>query len=157
MPYILLAAIIFSFGSGFGVARSVYILELEDLKHSISESNAKQKVIKDVNEQKLALATEKAVKLNQNLDKSHEAYIETVNSYAAKLNSSKLYDHKSSCRNQVSKSYSAGKVIENNSNETELSRELTEFLRKETLRADLAAIDKNILLEFVKSNCGIEK
>ncbi len=104
---------------------------------------------------KLKIANTKAIELNKTLDKSHEAYVQTVNSYADKLGSSKLYDNKASCGNKVSKSYSAGKVIETTTNNSELSRELTEFLRKETLRADIAAIDKNSLLEFVKSNCGI--
>ena len=157
MPYIWLAALTISFASGFGVSRSIYILDIEDLKHSIAEVNAKQQVLKDINEQKLLVANSKAIELNKTLDKSHEAYVQTVNSYSDKLSFSKLYDNKSSCRNKVSKSYSAGKVIEITTNNSELSRELTEFLRKETLRADLAAIDKNILLEFVNSNCGIGK
>jgi hypothetical protein len=157
MPYIWLAALAISFASGFGVSRSIYILDIEDLKHSINETNANAQVLKDINQQKLLVANAKAIELNKTLDKSHESYIQTVNNYSDKLSSSKLYDNKASCGNKVSKSYSAGKVVETRTDSPELSRELTEFLRKETLRADIAAIDKNILLEFVKSNCGIEK
>jgi hypothetical protein len=155
MPYILLVIALAGFGGGFTVARSMYILNIEELKHSIQESNAKQQVLKNINEQKLALAEEKAVKLNENLDKSHESYIETVNSYATKLSSSKLYDHKASCGNKVSEGSNSKQLAKTRTNNSELSRELTEFLRAETLRADKAAIDKNSLLEFVKSNCGI--
>jgi hypothetical protein len=155
MPYIWLASLIFSFASGFGVSRSVYSLEIEELKQAIAQTNAQAQVIKDINEQKLLIAKAKAIKFSETLDKSHESYIKTVNAYSDKFKSSKLYDNKASCRNKVSKSYNTGKVIETTTDNSELSRELTEFLRKETLRADIAATDKNILLAFIKSNCGV--
>jgi hypothetical protein len=144
MPYFLIAIVLASFGSGFYTAHSIDNAEIFALKNAIEKANeqgrsAMQEATRIVNE-----AQKEALETNNELDKANEASINTINSYYDRVHS--IHKTRSNCT--VSKSYNTVELTKDAGNTYDILAELH--------RADLAAIEKNTLLKFVRNNCGIK-
>jgi hypothetical protein len=144
MPYFLIAIILSSFGSGFYTAHSIDNAEIFALKNAIEKANeqgrsAMNEATRIVNE-----AQKEALETNNELDKANEASITTINAYYDRVHS--IHNPRSNCT--MSKS--------NNTGEPEKDAGNTYDILAELHRADLAAIEKNTLLKFVRNNCGIK-
>jgi hypothetical protein len=143
MPYFLIAIVIAFFGSGFYTAHSIDNAEIFALKNAIEKANeqgrsAMQEATRIVNE-----AQKEAIKTNNELDKANESSINTINAYYDRVRSIKPRSH---C--PVSKRDNTGEPEKDAGNTYDILAELH--------RADLAAIEKNTLLKFVRNNCGIK-
>jgi len=143
MLYGIIAIVIASFGSGFYTAHSIDNAEIFALKNAIEKSNeqgrsAMQEATRIVNE-----AQKEAIEANNELDKANESSINTINAYYDRVQSI----HKARGANAVPKSDNTSVNTEHEANRYDILAELH--------RADLAAIEKNTLLKFIKGNCGI--
>jgi vacuolar-type H+-ATPase subunit H len=143
MLYGIIAIIIASFGSGFYTAHSIDNAEIFALKTAIEKANeqgrsAMQEATRIVNE-----AQKEAIENNNELDKANESSINTINAYYDRVQSI----HKARRSNAMPKSYNTGEPSKDAGNTYDILAELH--------RADLAAIEKNTLLKFIKWNCGI--
>jgi hypothetical protein len=116
------------------------------------------KVLADKQKQ-VTEATLSASKLNKDLDSARETAIATINSYHDQLAASRLRDpnNKSGGTDALSSCSDTGIGKANEPDGADLSEELTRLLLSESARADACAVDKNLLLNFVNSNCGIAK
>ena len=142
MLYGIIAIVIASFGSGFYTAHSIDNAEIFALKNAIEKANeqgrsAMQEATRIVNE-----AQKEALEINNELDKANESSINTINAYYDRVRQTKP---RSNC--PVPKSNNTNVNTEHETNRYDILAELH--------RADLAAIEKNTLLKFIKGNCGI--
>jgi len=142
MLYGIIAIIIASFGSGFYTAHSIDNAEIFALKNAIEKANeqgrsAMQEATRIVNK-----AQKEAIEINNELDKANESSINTINAYYDRVRQTKP---RSNC--PVSKSDNTSINTEHEPNRYDILAELH--------RADIAAIEKNTLLKFIKGNCGI--
>lgn len=156
MIYAFIAMFLLGLASGGFAAHEISQAEIERLRSAIERSNAESLVVLERSRGKVLTAEHEANKFNQQLQVSHEQAIATINDYSLQLDS-RLYDHQARCKNTMSESTSPGVHPENDTNGTELSTEFTAFLYSENKRAELAALDKNALLTYVKNNCGIRE
>jgi hypothetical protein len=144
MPYFFIAIVLASFGSGFYTAHSIDNAEIFALKNAIEKSNeqgrsAMQEATRIVN-----AAQSEAIATNNELDKANESSINTINAYYDRVQSS----NKASSHCTMPKSDNPSINTEHEANTYDLLAELH--------RADIAAIEKNTLLKFVRTNCGIK-
>jgi len=142
MLYGIIAIIIASFGSGFYTAHSIDNAEIFALKNAIEKANeqgrsAMQEATRIVNK-----AKKEAIEANNELDKANESSINTINAYYDRVRQTKP---RINC--PVSKSDNTRINTEHEANRYDILAELH--------RADIAAIEKNTLLKFIKGNCGI--
>lgn len=154
--FALVAAI---FVAGYNYGYTFEHNKVLELQKAIELSNLKSVELLQQETLKVVEAENLARLKNEELENARKQEIATVNAYHDKLASVRLFDrrNKTSCSNTLSESNDSRINKEDGKNGTELSEELTQFLRTESDRADKAAIDKNLLLDFVKNNCGIKE
>lgn len=155
--FVLVAAI---FGGGYKVGYNVEHAKVLSMQVAIEKANNEAAEILARQTQKILNAEKKARKLNNELVKTHEKDTKTINDFRDANATLKLRDpnkHKTSCSRTVPTGSGSGSVNADAGDDTELSNELARLLRAETYRADQTAVEKNALLKFVKSNCGISK
>ncbi|MCK9355494.1 MAG: hypothetical protein M0P59_15305 [Gallionella sp.] len=144
MPYFLIAIIITAFGSGFYTAHSIDNAEIFALKNAIDKANEQGRSAMAEATRIVNAAQAEAIATNNKLDKANESSINTINAYYDRVQSS--YKTRRNCT--VSKGDNTVKPAKDAGNTYDILAELH--------RADLAAIDKNTLLKFVRNNCGIK-
>lgn len=140
MPYILIVV----FLAGYGVAYKVDRAEIFALKNAIEKSNEQGRSAMVEAQRIVDHAHEEAIKSNQELDKANESSINTINAYYDRVRSSNKT--RSNC--PVSKANNPTIAPKDATNTYDILAEL--------YRADLAAIEKNTLLKFIRNNCGIK-
>jgi uncharacterized membrane protein YdfJ with MMPL/SSD domain len=156
----IILAIALIFGAGYSTAWKSSQVQIGALKGAIQASNAMSAKVLADSEKKVSAATKQALTLNNELDSARESAISTINSYRDQLAASSLRDpngYQPCGSNAVPASANTGIGESNATNGTNVSEKLAQLLRSESQRADQCAIDKNLLLRFVKSNCGIQK
>jgi hypothetical protein len=159
MPYIMIALVMFGFTSGYWTAHSIDKSEIVSLHASIDRANAKAELSAKTDQAIIDAAIAKANELNTQLDKTHESDINTINAYHAKLSAQRLPAARA-CSGNKGAVPKADHPTVNTTNEADIAQFSDEFeilLRAESYRADQAAIDKNLLLEYVNNGCGIRK
>lgn len=149
-PFLLIAAL---FGATW--AHGYHKADIKRIEQ-LSAIQAQSDALLDAAIRQNAINEENARQFNQTLEESHAQAINTANSYRD-IFVGRLHDSRASCKNTMSKSTDTRNNQDNAENGAELSAEFTAFLRSESLRADLAAIDKNMLLDFINNNCGIKE
>jgi hypothetical protein len=140
MPYILIVV----FLAGYGVAYKVDRAEIYALKNAIEKSNEQGRSAMVEAQRIVDAAHKEALKSNQELDKANESSINTINAYYDRVRSS----DKARRRCPVPKA--------NNPTIAQKDAANTYDILAELHRADLAAIEKNTLLKFIRNNCGIK-
>jgi hypothetical protein len=159
MPYIIIAILVASFASGYGVSHQISKAEIQHMSDSITAQNREAKLQLATLNDKATKAYDEALKLNKDLEDANVSAINALNSQRDSFKSVRMYDSgrkSSSCATTKGDSTSATAGADEN--RYELSNELTEFLKSETYRADQVAEYAKICQKFVvDNNCGITK
>ena len=153
--YALIAIAIF--GAGYGTEYKISRGEILGYELAIEKANFQAHAVMVAAQDKVKKAEAEAVTANTQLELAHVQDIETINAIHDKYATVSVRDpyHKASCPNPVPKSPGTKIVYRDAEDSGELSAEFTAFLKSEALRADMVALDKNALLDFVRRNCGI--
>ena len=155
--FILVATI---FGGGYKVGYNNEHAKVLSMQLAIERANNESAEILARQTQKIISFESKARELNKELEQTHAKDTKIIDEYRDLNASLRLRDpngHKASCGSSVPSSAGAGSVAQDAGDSADISEELTRLLRAETYRADQTAIEKNALLRFVKSNCGMIK
>jgi len=160
--YIYAATLILGIGIGTGITYKVMRSQVLSMELKIADQKVEAAKILAEETQKVASAEEAQRILNINLDKAHEAYINTSNTYSSKLNDAigklRVTTSRQSCNSTSTKSDNSAINPANGEEFVIVSKALLRYLAEESKRADTDGIDKNTLLDFVKrDNCGITK
>lgn len=81
--YAVIAALIY--GAGYMTAHGVYGVQLAELRSAVDEANLQAEVAMKRAQDRVAAATADAERVNQELEKSYEQNITTVNTYFDRL------------------------------------------------------------------------
>jgi len=134
-----------SFISGYGLSYKIDRAEIFALKNAIEKSNEQGRSAMTEAQRMVDHAQQEALKSNNELDKANESSINTINAYYDRVRAS----DKTRSHCPVSKA--------DNSSEHPADAANTYDILTELHRADIAAIEKNTLLKFVRENCGIKE
>lgn len=160
MPYAIIAAIIaaIGFGSGFFVEHQINKAEIQRMELSIQSSNAAAAALLKSESDKVIVATATAIKLNSDLDKAHEDYINTANGYDQQLDSIRLYSERRPCGSGAeTASYSTG-ISQASASEAELSESLDRLVKQMAKQCDTTADYADRAYQFATlKNCGIAR
>ena len=140
MPYLFVGIIIASFASGYGFAYKVSQAEIREMSESISDMNREAEIQLATLTEEADKAHEEALKLNKELEDANVSAINAINSQHDSFKSVRMYDSSrkgSSC--PKAKDSNSSTVVSPDEDRTELSDELTGFLKSEAYRADQIA------------------
>ena len=140
MPYLFIGIIIASFASGYGFAYKVSRAEIRQMSDSIDAMNREAEWTLAALTKEADTAHEEALKLNKELEDANVSAINAINSQHDSFKSVRMYDNSrkgSSC--PKAKDSDTTEVARADENRTELSDELTSFLKSEAYRADQIA------------------
>jgi hypothetical protein len=140
-------------------------LQVSDMETKIANQKLEAATTLAIETKKVADLEAAQVKNNEEMDKSHEAFINTSNEYSIKLANllEQLRNQSKSTSGQggYSTTSESGNTTINSKNEEirhDIPVSVVEFVNDKTKLGDEAAIDKNVLLDFViRDNCGIPK
>ena len=140
MPYLFVGIIIASFASGYGFAYKVSRAEIRQMSDSIDAMNQEAEWTLAALAKEADKAHEEALKLNKELEDANVSAINAINSQHDSFKSVRMYDNSrksSSCT--ATKDSNSSIVVSTDENRTELSDELSQFLKSEAYRADQIA------------------
>ena len=140
MPYLFVGIIIASFASGYGFAYKVSRTEIREMSESISDMNREAEVQLATLTEEADKANTKALELNKELEDANVSAINAINSQHDSFKSVRMYDNSrksSSC--PKAKDSDTTEVARADEDRTELSDELSQFLKSEAYRADQIA------------------
>jgi hypothetical protein len=139
-------------------------LQVSDMETRIANQKVEAATILAVETKKVAELEATQIKKNEELDKTHEAFINTSNDYSVKLAAvvEQLRQSESTSGQGSGSTTSEGSSSGINIKDAEIRHDIpvtvVEFVNSKTKIGDEAAIDKNALLDFVvRDNCGIPK
>jgi cell division protein ZapA (FtsZ GTPase activity inhibitor) len=159
MPYLFVGIIVASFASGYGLSYKVSQAEIIKMSESISDMNREAEWTLAALTKEADKAHEEALKLNKELEDANVSAINAINSQHDSFKSVRMYDNSrkgSSCT--ATKDSNTNSTTRADENRTELSDELTSFLKSEAYRADQIATYAIMCQKFVVvNNCGIAK
>jgi len=159
MPYIIIAILVASFVSGYGVSHQISKAEIQHMSDSIVAQNREAELQLAALTEEATKAHEEAIKVNKDLEDANVSAINAINSQHDSFASKRMYDSgrkSSSCT--PTKGDNTNTLAGTDENRYELSNELTEFLKSEAYRADQVAEYAKICQKFVvDNNCGITK
>ena len=140
MPYLFVGIIIASFASGYGFAYKVSRAEIQQMSDSIDAMNQEAEWTLAALTKEADKAHEEALKLNKELEDANVSAINAINSQHDSFKSVRMYDNSrkgGSCT--ATKDSNSSAVVSTDEDRTELSDELTGFLKSEAYRADQIA------------------
>ena len=140
MPYLFVGIIIASFASGYGFAYKVSQAKIQHMSDSIDAMNREAEWTLAALTKEVDKAHEEALKLNKELEDANVSAINAINSQHDSFKSVRMYDNSrksSSCTK--TKDSNPSTVVSTDENRTELSDELSQFLKSEAYRADQIA------------------
>ena len=140
MPYLFIGIIIASFASGYGFAYKVSRAEIRQMSDSIDAMNQEAEWTLAALTKEADKAHEEALKLNKELEDANVSAINAINSQHDSFKSVRMYDNSrkgGSCT--ATKDSNSSAVVSTDEDRTELSDELTGFLKSEAYRADQIA------------------
>jgi hypothetical protein len=159
MPYIIIAILVASFASGYGVSHQISKAEIQHMSDSITAQNREAELQLATLNDKATKVHDEALKLNKDLEDANVSAINALNSQRDSFKSVRMYDSgrkSSGCATTTSGDTKS--PIGAFEDRYELSNELTEFLKSEAYRADQVAEYAKICQKFVvDNNCGITK
>ena len=159
MPYIWLGIIVASFASGYGVSSALSRAEIKEMSNSIDAMNQEAEWTLAALTKEADKAHEEALKLNKELEDANVSAINAINSQHDSFKSVRMYDNSrkgGSCT--ATKDSNSSAVVSTDEDRTELSDELTGFLKSEAYRADQIAAYAALCQKFVvDNNCGISR
>jgi len=140
MPYIFVGIIIASFASGYGLSSALNKAELIKMHISITAMNREAEIQLATLTEEADRAHAEALKLNKELEDANVSAINAINSQHDSFKSVRMYDNSrksSSC--PKAKDRDSSTVVSADEDRTELSDELSQFLKSEAYRADQIA------------------
>ena len=158
MPYILMIVFMTGLTSGYLVEYKITRSTIARMEDSINSANTAAELLLKTETEKLAKATESAIKSNLELDKSHEAFIKTANAYDSKLDAVRLYSASRDCSASSTAKSNTARISENATSDARLSEELDRLVKEKARISDEAADYAMKAYEFaVVNNCGLSR
>lgn len=142
--------------SGYLVEYKITRSTIARMEDSINSANAAAELLLKTETDKVVKATELAIKSNLELDKSHEAFIETANAYDSKLDAVRLYSTSRDCSASSKTTSNTAGVSENTTSDAQLSDELDRMVKEKARLADEAADYALKAYQFAARNCGLD-
>ena len=139
MPYLFVGIIIASFASGYGFAYKVSRTEIRQMSDSIDAMNQEAEWTLAALTKEADTAHEEALKLNKELEDANVSAINAINSQHDSFKSVRMYDSRKSSSCTKAKGDNSSTVVSTDEDRTELSDELSQFLKSEAYRADQIA------------------
>ena len=139
MPYLFVGIIIASFASGYGFAYKVSQAEIREMSESISDMNREAEIQLATLTEEADRAHTEALKLNKELEDANVSAINAINSQHDSFKSVRMYDSRKSSSCTKAKGDNSSTVVSTDEDRTELSDELSQFLKSEAYRADQIA------------------
>lgn len=139
MPYLFVGIIIASFASGYGFAYKVSRAEIQQMSDSIDAMNREAEVQLATLTEEADKAHTEALKLNKELEDANVSAINAINSQHDSFKSVRMYDSRKSSSCPKAKDSDTTEVARADEDRTELSDELSQFLKSEAYRADQIA------------------
>jgi hypothetical protein len=140
MPYLFIGVVIASFASGYGFAYKVSQAEIREMAESISTMNREADIQLAALTKEADRAHTEALELNKELEDANVSAINAINSQHDSFKSVRMYDNSrkgGSC--PKAKDSNSSTVVSTDEDRTELSDELSQFLKSEAYRADQIA------------------
>ena len=151
MPYLIVGIIIASFASGYGLSSALNKAELIKMHISIDAMNREAEWTLAALTKEADKAHEEALTLNKELEDANVSAINAINSQHDSFKSVRMYDNSrksSSC--PKAKDSDTTEVARADENRTELSDELSQFLKSEAYRADQIASYAIMCQKFIE-------
>ena len=148
--YIFIAILIAGFVSGYGVSHQISKAEIQHMTDSITAMNREAELTLAALTKEADKAHEEALKLNKELEDANVSAINAINSQHDAFKSVRMYDNSwkgSSC--PKAKDSNTTEVARADENRTELSDELSQFLKSEAYRADQIASYAKMCQKFI--------
>jgi hypothetical protein len=142
--------------SGYLVEYKISRSTIARMEDSINSANANAELLLKTETDKVAKATELAIKSNLELDKSHDAFIKTANDYDSKLDAVRLYTASRDCSTNSSTKGNTTRISENAAGDAQLSDELDRMVKEKARIADEAADYALKAYQFVTTNCSLK-
>jgi hypothetical protein len=159
MPQFIAAALVVGIMLGFSVEYKISRAEIEHMELAIQAQKAEAQTLLSGATERIAKAEAVALDANQQLEKSHESAINSINALHDSLGAARLRDpgRRPGRCNALPASASSGQP-ENQADSAELSAELTRFLVDQSYQADQVAAYASECHAFViEHNCGLPK
>jgi hypothetical protein len=151
MPYLFVGIIIASFASGYGFSYKVSQAKIQHMSDSIDAMNREAEWTLAALTKEADKAHEEALKLNKELEDANVSAINAINSQHDSFKSVRMYDNSrksSSC--PKAKDSDTTEVARADEDRTELSDELSQFLKSEAYRADQIASYAIMCQKFIE-------
>ena len=139
MPYLFIGIIIASFASGYGFAYKVSRAEIRQMSDSIDAMNQEAEWTLAALTKEADKAHTEALKLNKELEDANVSAINAINSQHDSFKSVRMYDSRKGGSCTKAKDRDSSTVVSTDEDRTELSDELSQFLKSEAYRADQIA------------------
>lgn len=150
MPYLFVGIIIASFASGYGFAYKVSRAEIREMSESISDMNREAEIQLATLTEEADKAHTEALKLNKELEDANVSAINAINSQHDSFKSVRMYDSWKGGSCPKTKDSDSSTVVSTDEDRTELSDELSQFLKSEAYRADQIASYAIMCQKFIE-------
>ena len=150
MPYLFIGIIIASFASGYGFAYKVSQAEIREMSGSIADMNREAEIQLATLTEEADRAHTEALKLNKELEDANVSAINAINSQHDSFKSVRMYDSRKSSSCTKAKGDNSSTVVSTDEDRTELSDELSQFLKSEAYRADQIASYAIMCQKFIE-------
>ena len=149
MPYLFIGIIVASFASGYGFAYKVSRAEIRQMSDSIDAMNQEAEWTLAALTEEADKAHTEALKLNKELEDANVSAINAINSQHDSFKSVRMYDSRKSSSCTKAKGSDSSTVVSTDEDRTELSDELSQFLKSEAYRADQIATYAIMCQKFI--------
>ena len=139
MPYLFVGIIIAGFASGYGVSYQISKAEIQHMTDSITAMNREAELTLAALTEEADKAHTEALKLNKELEDANVSAINAINSQHDSFKSVRMYDSRKGSSCTKAKDRDSSTVVSTDEDRTELSDELSQFLKSEAYRADQIA------------------
>ncbi|MGZ4953570.1 MAG: hypothetical protein ACXV8Q_00540 [Methylobacter sp.] len=158
MPYLLAAIFVASTGLGYWAEHQISRTQIEHMELALQSQKVEAQTLLATATVRITKSEADARNANQQLEKSHETAINSINSLHDSFANERMRDpgRRPSRGCPVPASASAGQP-EDQTDGSELSAELAGFLVDQSYRADQVAAYAATCYRFVSNNCGIAK
>ena len=150
MPYLFIGIIVASFASGYGFAYKVSRAEIRQMSDSIDAMNQEAEWTLAALTEEADKAHTEALKLNKELEDANVSAINAINSQHDSFKSVRMYDSRKSSSCTKAKGSDSSTVVSTDEDRTELSDELSQFLKSEAYRADQIASYAIMCQKFIE-------
>jgi len=152
MMYIFALIAAISFATGFGISHQISKAEIQHMSDGIAAQNMEAKLTLQILTEQADKEHEKALNANKQLEDANVSTINAINSQRDAFRSKRMYDtHRSSGSCAAAKDSNSTNTANTTAEyASELSNELTEFLKSEAYRADEISAYATLCNNFIE-------